>query len=152
MSDALFRRLGFARVDELGTLLEALTLLHVHGALPGARITSASCSGGEAAHVADLAARHEIEVPMLPASVERRLCQVLGDRVAVRNPLDYHTYIWGNAMCSSTPSPLCWTPVSTCICSCLTCRESTAVTAPTGGPPWTRSSPHSSEAEREPRW
>jgi acetyl-CoA synthetase len=96
MSDALFRRLGFARVHELGTLLQALTLLHVHGALPGARITSASCSGGEAAHVADLAARHEIEVPMLPASVERRLCQVLGDRVAVRNPLDYHTYIWGN--------------------------------------------------------
>lgn len=96
MSDALFRRLGFARVHELGTLLETLKLLHVHGALPSARITSASCSGGEAAHVADLAARRGVEVPVLPASVERRLRAVLGDRVAVRNPLDYHTYVWGN--------------------------------------------------------
>jgi acyl-CoA synthetase (NDP forming) len=96
LSDALFRRLGFARVHELGTLLETLKLLHVHQALPGARITSASCSGGEAAHVADLAARRGVEVPPLPATVEARLSSVLGDRVTVRNPLDYHTYIWGD--------------------------------------------------------
>lgn len=94
--DALFRRLGFARVHELATLLETLKMLHVHGALPGARITSASCSGGEAAHVADLAVHRRVELPALPVDTEERLRKVLGERVAVRNPLDYHTYIWGD--------------------------------------------------------
>ena len=94
--DALFRRLGFARVHELATLLETLKMLHVHGALPKARITSASCSGGEAAHVADLAVHRRVELPALPVDTEERLRKVLGERVAVRNPLDYHTYIWGD--------------------------------------------------------
>ncbi|CAA9329932.1 MAG: Acyl-CoA synthetase clustered with carnitinyl-CoA dehydratase [uncultured Nocardioidaceae bacterium] len=94
--DALFRRLGFARVHELATLLETLKVLHVHGGLPGARITSASCSGGEAAHVADLAVPRGVELPVLPVSTEEQLRKVLGERVDVRNPLDYHTYIWGD--------------------------------------------------------
>ena len=96
LCDALFRRLGIARVHELGTFLETLKLLHVHGALPGNRIASASCSGGEAAHVADHAVRRGVDLPALPARTDERLRAVLGERVTVRNPLDYHTYIWGD--------------------------------------------------------
>lgn len=97
LCDALFRRLGIARVHDVGTFLETLKFLHVHGALDGVRITSASCSGGEAALVADAAQRHGAELPELPETVARRLRQVLGERVRVANPLDYHTFIWGDA-------------------------------------------------------
>ncbi|MGA8248008.1 MAG: acetate--CoA ligase family protein, partial [Nocardioides sp.] len=94
--DALFRRLGMARVHDVETLLETLKLLHVHGARPGTEIASASCSGGEAALLADLAHQTGLTMPALPEATTRRLYDVLGDGVAVRNPLDYHTYIWGD--------------------------------------------------------
>ncbi|MCI2419968.1 acetate--CoA ligase family protein [Saccharopolyspora sp. K220] len=96
LCDALFRRLGMARVHHVEAFVETLKFLHVHGALTGTRITSASCSGGEAALVADLAERHGLELPSFPADTERRLRRLLGERVAVANPLDYHTYIWGD--------------------------------------------------------
>lgn len=101
LCDALFRRTGVARVDEMSTFVETLKLLHVHGPLggcapEGARITSASCSGGEAALLADTAQRHGVQLPPLPEKSAARLHEVLGDRVHVRNPLDYHTFIWGD--------------------------------------------------------
>ncbi len=96
LHDALFARYGVARVHDLSALLETLKLLHVHGALSGASLISASCSGGEAALVADLAARHGLSLPPLPAAAQRSLQDVLGPRVHVANPLDYHTYIWGD--------------------------------------------------------
>ena len=95
--DALFARFGISRVPDAAGLLETLKLLHVHGALPGRRIISASCSGGEASMVADLAQPRGLELPALPTPAEERLCAVLGDKVHVANPLDYHTYIWGDA-------------------------------------------------------
>jgi acyl-CoA synthetase (NDP forming) len=94
--DALFARLGVARVHDVETLLETLKLMHVHGCPPGRRVTSASCSGGEAALLADLAHRAGLTLPDLPEVTAARLRAVLGDRVSVRNPLDYHTYIWGD--------------------------------------------------------
>lgn len=96
LCDALFRRLGIARVDEVSTFVETLKLLHVHGPLDGKRIVSASCSGGEAALVADTAQRYGAELPALPGSTAVRLREVLGPRVRVANPLDYHTAIWGD--------------------------------------------------------
>jgi acyl-CoA synthetase (NDP forming) len=95
--DTLFARFGIARVFDPASLLETLKLLHVHGGLRGRRIISASCSGGEASLVADLAQPRGLEMPALPASAQRRLHAVLGDKVSVTNPLDYHTYIWGDA-------------------------------------------------------
>ncbi|HEX5562481.1 MAG TPA: acetate--CoA ligase family protein [Nocardioidaceae bacterium] len=95
LADALFERLGIVRVRRLEAFVETLKLLHVHGSLPGARVVSASCSGGEAAHLADLAPAAGVTLPDLPAPTRERLSAVLGDRVTVRNPLDYHTYIWG---------------------------------------------------------
>jgi acyl-CoA synthetase (NDP forming) len=93
---ALFQRFGVARVHDLAGLLETLKLLHVHGALPGRRIVSASCSGGEASLVADLAQARGLDMPALPAPAHERLHAVLGNKVNVANPLDYHTYIWGD--------------------------------------------------------
>jgi acyl-CoA synthetase (NDP forming) len=95
--DAVFQRLGIARVHDVETLLETLKLVHVHGCPRGTRIASASCSGGEAALLADLAHRTGLLMPELPEATGTRLRGVLGDRVAVRNPLDYHTYIWNDA-------------------------------------------------------
>ncbi len=94
--DALFERLGIARVHDVETFLETLKLMHVHGARPGTSIASASCSGGEAALLADAAYRLGLSLPPLPEDARTRLCDVLGERVSVRNPLDYHTYIWGD--------------------------------------------------------
>ena len=93
---ALFQRLGVARVHDPIGLLETLKFLHVHGALPGRRIVSASCSGGEASLVADLAQARGLDMPALPAPAQQRLHAVLGNKVNVANPLDYHTYIWGD--------------------------------------------------------
>ncbi|MEO8856266.1 MAG: acetate--CoA ligase family protein, partial [Burkholderiaceae bacterium] len=94
--DALFARCGIARVFDPEGLIETLKLLHVHGALRGRRIATASCSGGEASLVADLAQPRDLHLPELPAPVRTTLQQVLGDKVTVANPLDYHTYIWGH--------------------------------------------------------
>lgn len=94
--DALFERCGIARVFEPTSLLETLKFLHVHGSLQDRRIASASCSGGEASLVADLAERHGLIMPALPPAIENELKTVLGPKVHVANPLDYHTYIWGD--------------------------------------------------------
>ncbi|HMG49342.1 MAG TPA: CoA-binding protein, partial [Inquilinus sp.] len=53
--DAFLHRIGVVRVASLPVLLEALKLLHVAGPLPGRDIASMSCSGGEAALIADAA-------------------------------------------------------------------------------------------------
>lgn len=94
--DALLHRLGAVRVHEIATFVETLKFLHVHGALDDARISSASCSGGEAALIADTAERHGAAMPALSEGAAQRLRASLGERVHVANPLDYHAYIWGD--------------------------------------------------------
>jgi acetyl-CoA synthetase len=77
-------------------MLETLKLLAVSGPLAGRRMASISCSGGEAALVADAAASLGMELPPFDAGQEQRLRATLGPLVHVANPLDYHTFIWGN--------------------------------------------------------
>ncbi|MDE2435214.1 MAG: acetate--CoA ligase family protein [Sphingomonadales bacterium] len=96
LCDALFARYGVARTHDPATFLETLKLLHVAGPLVGKRITSASCSGGEASLIADLAQARGLETPDFQPAVQTQLEAVLGPRVNVSNPLDYHTYIWGD--------------------------------------------------------
>lgn len=93
---ALFERFGMAQVDSLPQLLETLRLAHASGPLPNAKIACASCSGGEASLAADTALRHGLS--FLPLSDMQRagLTKALGPRVALANPLDYHTYVWGD--------------------------------------------------------
>lgn len=94
--DALFARLGVGRAHDPATFLETLKLLHIAGPLRARRITSASCSGGEASLTADLAEAAGLETPDFPPATQAELEEVLGPRVHVANPLDYHTYIWGD--------------------------------------------------------
>ena len=93
-SRAFLRQAGIGEVRTLPELVEALKLLHVHGPLRGARIVSASCSGGEAGLVADHAADRGLDLPPLSEAQRARLGATLGPRVPLSNPLDYHTYIW----------------------------------------------------------
>lgn len=93
---ALFRRLGIAQVDSLPVLLDTLQILHLAGPLANSRIASASCSGGEASLMADTALRHGVEFPPLNGTQRSGLAAALGPKVALANPLDYHTYIWGD--------------------------------------------------------
>ncbi len=91
---AFLRRLGIPEVADLESLLEALKLMHVMGRLASNRIASISCSGGEASLLADLAQGRDLVLPPLPEDRHVALRAALGPKVALANPLDYHTYIW----------------------------------------------------------
>jgi acyl-CoA synthetase (NDP forming) len=95
-SDAFLRRLGIARVDTIPSFIEALKLLHVAGPLAGRRLSSMSCSGGEASVMADSVEGRTVWFPPLTADHKLRVEKTLGPLVAVANPLDYNTFIWGN--------------------------------------------------------
>lgn len=93
---ALLARLGVAQVSSLSAFLETLKILHAVGPLASDRIASMSCSGGEASLMADSAVGVAIDFPALEPAQEAGLRAALGPRVALSNPLDYHTYIWGD--------------------------------------------------------
>lgn len=93
---ALLRHLGIPRVDDLPTLLSTLMLLHCNGPLSSNALSSISCSGGEASLIADVAQGFEVQFPALHDTQRRALTQALGPMVALSNPLDYHTYVWGD--------------------------------------------------------
>jgi len=95
-SSAFLRQIGVAEVASPAELVEALKILHVHGPGLGRRICSLSCSGGEAGLVADLAAPLGIDFPPPSDAQRARLGEILGPIVTVANPLDYHTFIWGD--------------------------------------------------------
>jgi acyl-CoA synthetase (NDP forming) len=93
---ALLARLGIGQVGSLTALLETLKLLHVTGPLASNRIASMSCSGGEASLMADTALGRDVVYPPLNGVQKADLRAALGPKVALANPLDYHTYIWAN--------------------------------------------------------
>jgi len=99
--DALFKRYGIGRAKDVSVFIETLKLLHVHGPLSGNTVSSMSCSGGEAGLVADLASDAGLPTPPLPKDAEAKLFEALGPKVPLANPLDYHTYIWGNLEAST---------------------------------------------------
>ena len=89
------RRNGIGQVGSVDALLATLCLLHCGGPLPDARLASLSSSGGEAALVADAAVGRAVRYPELTTTQRAELRSVLGERVTLQNPLDYHTYVWG---------------------------------------------------------
>lgn len=91
---ALLRSLGIGRVNSLPELLETLKLAHMCGHLTGTRLSSISCSGGEASLAADLGQAQGVTFPALTPTQATDLRAALGPKVALANPLDYHTYIW----------------------------------------------------------
>ena len=95
-SSAFLRQIGVAEVNSPAELIETLKIFHTHGPQIGPRICSLSCSGGEAGLVADLAAPFGINFPPVPPAIHAHLSEVLGPIVTISNPLDYHTFIWGD--------------------------------------------------------
>ncbi len=95
-SSAFLRQAGVAEVHTLSELVETLKIFHTHGAQIGRRICSLSCSGGEAGLVADLAAPLGLAFEPPSQAARDRLGEILGPIVTIANPLDYHTFIWGD--------------------------------------------------------
>jgi len=92
--DALFARYGIARVHSITAFVETLKFLHHGGPLPGGKLLSMSCSGGEAALVADMAEGRQIIFPPFDPKTGAKVAATLNEFVAIDNPLDYHTFIW----------------------------------------------------------
>ncbi len=93
---ALFDRGGVIGVDTIPELLETLGVLVGVGPLRGNRIVSLSCSGGEASYVADLSEGTGLDFAPFSSGQASRIDRILGGKVKVGNPLDYHTFIWDN--------------------------------------------------------
>jgi acyl-CoA synthetase (NDP forming) len=95
-ANAFLKRNGFGQAKSIPVFLETLKLLHVHGPLDGYRISSMSCSGGEASIMADTAVGKKVYFPALDDAQIKSVQDALGPLVTISNPLDYHTYCWGN--------------------------------------------------------
>ena len=91
-----FERLGIARVDSVPEFLETLKLLSVLGVIDHHGVASMSCSGGEAGMMADLIDGMQVTFPSLTDSHKNKVKQTLNEYVEVDNPLDYHTFVWGD--------------------------------------------------------
>src|SRR5882672_3268637 len=92
--DAFCRQAGIARCETLGSLCETLKLLHCGGPLAGRRVLVMGASGGDMAMTADLAQPLGLSFPPPAADTSAGLHQILGDRVTIANPFDFHTYVW----------------------------------------------------------
>ena len=95
-AEAFLRRLGFARVHGIPEFLEALKLLHVHGALGGPCLGAMCCSGGEAGLLADSAEGTGVAFPDPAPEHAAAVGATVHPLVTVANPLDYHTFSWGD--------------------------------------------------------
>ncbi|MDE1187852.1 MAG: acetate--CoA ligase family protein [Pantoea sp.] len=96
VSGALLDRLGIGRVSTLPEMVETLKLLHAGGPLASNAISSMSCSGGEASLMADSAVGRAIDFRALLPEQLPPLRHALGEMVTLANPLDYHTFVWGD--------------------------------------------------------
>ncbi|MBB4567273.1 acetate--CoA ligase family protein [Rhizobium leucaenae] len=96
VADAVLARLGIGRVATLPELIETLKLLHVTGPLECNAISSMSCSGGEASLMADAATGRAVDFRALKPEQLPALRRSLGEMVTLSNPLDYHTFVWGD--------------------------------------------------------
>ncbi len=92
--DALFRKLGVIRVDDLDQLLEtAEAFVHCRDRLPrGDRVGMITVSGGEIGLIGDLAERFSLSFPPLSKTARESLEKRLPPFSPIGNPLD----AWGS--------------------------------------------------------
>lgn len=95
-SSAYLKKIGVAEVNSPSELVETLKIFHVYGPGLGRRVCSLSCSGGEAGLAADIGIPAGIDFPPPSDATRARLGEILGPIVTIANPLDYHTFIWGD--------------------------------------------------------
>ena len=92
--DAYCRQAGLARCETLSTLCETLKIMHLGGPLNGRRLLAMGASGGDMAMTADVSRDLGLSFPALAAEPRARLHHILGERVTISNPFDFHTYTW----------------------------------------------------------
>ncbi len=97
-SSAFLRQCGVIEVNTPEEMLETLKLLHLFGPLAGKRVSAMCCSGGETGMMADLSADMALDWPAIPDAQKAALAETLGPLVTISNPLDYHTFIWGDKL------------------------------------------------------
>ena len=94
--DALFEHYGVIVVETLSEFTTTLAIIGMVGPLPGNRLVSLSCSGGEAALVADRAVHYPVVFEPFTPEHSARVEATLPELVSITNPLDYHSFIWGD--------------------------------------------------------
>lgn len=93
---ALFDQLGMIRVGSPVEMLETLKFLSVSGAPKGNKLAAFTCSGGDAALVADYCDRVGLDLSQPSDVAKEALGALLPDIATAANPLDYTTPLWGN--------------------------------------------------------
>ena len=93
---ALFDQLGMIRVESPVEMMETLKFLSVSGAPKGRKLAAFTCSGGDAALVADYCEKVGLELTQPSVATSEKLTDLLPDIATVSNPLDYTTPLWGN--------------------------------------------------------
>jgi acyl-CoA synthetase (NDP forming) len=92
--DAFCAQSGIARCESLATLCETLKIFHCGGPLRGRRMLAMGASGGDMAMTADAARHLGLEFAPIAEAAARSLGEILGDRVHISNPFDFHTHVW----------------------------------------------------------
>ncbi len=93
--DAFFARHGIMVVDELDQMLELAVLLDSYGdPPPNPNVVPLTLSGGEAALLADLAAKHKVELRDLSPETAAKLQPHFPAWQTPRNPLDAYGLGW----------------------------------------------------------
>jgi acetate---CoA ligase (ADP-forming) len=92
--DTFCRQAGIARCDTLATLCETLKIFHTGGPLPGRRVLVMGASGGDMAMSADASRQLGLQFAPFPDAAATQLRDILGHRVTIANPFDFHTHIW----------------------------------------------------------
>lgn len=93
---ALFDRLGIVRAASPTALVERLKMLSIVGAPKGRRLVAFTCSGGDAAMLADYGENHGLRFDQPTELVRAALATQLPEIATVANPLDYTTPLWGH--------------------------------------------------------
>ena len=93
---ALFDQVGVIRAHSPAELLETLKFMTVSGVPKGNRLAAFTCSGGDAALVADYSEKNGLRLTQPDAVAADKLASLLPDIATVSNPLDYTTPLWGN--------------------------------------------------------
>ncbi|MDH3859849.1 MAG: acetate--CoA ligase family protein, partial [Gammaproteobacteria bacterium] len=93
---ALFDQLGMIRVGSPVEMMETLKFLSISGAPKGNKLAAFTCSGGDAALVADYCDRVGLALVQPSNTAKSALVELLPDIATASNPLDYTTPLWGN--------------------------------------------------------
>jgi acetyl-CoA synthetase len=92
--DAYCRQAGIARCETLATMCETLKVLHLGGPLAGRRTLIMGASGGDMAMTADVSRHLGLDFAAIAPDSLQRIRQIVGPRVTIANPFDFHTHLW----------------------------------------------------------